>query len=478
MKHIDERTLELFVRGSGLVKQERREIKRHLSVCEWCSSLHVELVSYYREVNRLQSKQEQHAAHALSVPERTLQTMRANDAAPIMPVPQTIPRRIIDSWKQYPVRWSVGFAAVMTLALLIGPRIPTLSPNPLLVRSEKGFLSAYDDQGERLWKKYIGLGIDDAFRPDYMSGDHLFGMSVVDVDGDGRREVFGVFGWANWTEQHSPWLRTVASFHADGSERWRYALHRQISIQGKPFSDDYRFYQLLAGDFTHTGRPDVVACAAHIPWFPSVVLRLDGRTGELQGEYWHNGQLPLIDRYDIDGDGVDELFFGGQNNRFQQACVAVLDPREIQGQAPAPPEFVIDGIPQANEKAYFVLPASDLKPYWSDITNVVTQLSWKADSTLEVVVSENITYMHTDTTTRVMLETGTIYFYFDRTMRCVQVRVSDSFSGIRAKYRMLGLVQGDIDAGYLDRLARGVRYWDGKKFVTGPILNGREVPLP
>jgi hypothetical protein len=471
--HVDERELELYVLNSEVVKSRRADIRRHLKSCAWCSGLHRRIVEYYRSIGELESQRAALTSHALSVPHRALRVRPTEDVWTARPGAFTFPQRVAASFRTHPFRWSAGIVTVMAALVLLIPRLTVSDTNPAYAKPEKDFMVVYNRHGEELWRKHIGSGIDLETLPSYVAEQQSQGFPVVDIDGDGRNEIFAVFGWANWRVQGNPLLRTMICFKADGSERWRYELHRNISIGNIPFSDDYRFYQMVVNDFDKDGKYEVIAFATHIPWFPNVIVKLDAQNGSLLGEYWHNGMPGWIDHKDIDGDGVEELFMGGQNNRLQQASLAVLDPREIRGQAPSPPEFTVDGISPGRERYYILFPASDLKPAWVDITNEVTGVTWKSDSTLEIVVSEKIRSPHSDVESSQPHEGGTLYFYFDRSMRCVRVRASDAFSATRAKYERLGTVKGHIDHAYLERLRQGVRYWDGETFVDEPVMNKR-----
>jgi hypothetical protein len=471
--HIDEKTIELYLLASPLVKEQRATIKRHLSDCPWCASLYQEMQTYYREVEKLQREQAQRSSTALYPVERMVRLRARENRDSVVSSPPTIPQRVAESLRRYPLRWAIAVAAFAAAVVLMVPRSMRGDPNPVFAKPEKEFIVVWNRHGEELWRKHIGLGIDRQALPSYVATQPSQGFPVADIDGDGRNEVFAVFGWANWNVQGNPLLRAVVGFNADGSERWRYELHRNISIGDVPFSDDYRFYQLVVGDFDHDGKYEVIGLASHIPWFPNVIVKLDAQNGSLLGEYWHNGMLPWLDQKDIDGDGVDELFLGGQNNRLQQASLAVLDPRQIRGQAPAPSEFTVKGILPGYERYYVLFPVSDLKPVWADITNEVTGVAWKSDSTLEVVVSEKVRSPHQDIQSSRPYEGGTLYFYFDRSMRCIRVLASDAFSATHALYEQIGVVKGRIDPAYLERLRQGVQYWDGGKFVKDPMVNRR-----
>lgn len=475
--HIDEKNLELYVLESPLVKEERAAIRRHLRTCPWCTVLYKEMKSYYEQVELLRREQTQHASHALTVTQRALHEREVGFGV-LQPTKRTLPQRFVDSFRRYPVRWSVGFATTVAALILLIPHLWTGDSNPTYARPEKEFLVAYNKQGEELWRKYIFKNFVAESMPPWIAEHEERGILVRDVDRDGKNEVIGIFGWAYspYMGPNNPHQNAVVCFNADGSERWRYALHRNVTVGGVLYSDDYAFYQILDEEYAD-GSADVFALASHRPWFPNVLVRLDARTGALKSEYWHNGMLPFYARKDLDGDGVDELLLGGQNNRRGQASLAVFDPRQVEGHGPAPPGFAPEGVAAGTEKYYLLFPGSDLKKYWTDVTNEVSGVKVLEDGLIQVIVFERFPFP-------VKMEGrapggGTLYFYFDSSMRCVRVRPSDAFSGVHGQYRGRGLVTSELNDAYFENLRRGIQYWDGEKFVSEPVMNKphREVAM-
>ncbi len=472
--HIDEKNLELCVLESPLVQEQRAAIKQHLRTCLWCTALYKEMKSYYEQVDQLQREQAQRASHALTVTQRALREREVGFGTPL-PIQSAdggLPQRFVESFRRYPARWSVGFATMVAALVLLIPRLWTGDSNPAYARPEKEFLVAYNKQGDELWRKYIFKGFSMESPPQWIAEHEGRGLIVRDIDRDGKNEVTGIFGWAYspYMGANNPFQNAVVCFEADGRERWRYDLHRNVTIGGVPYSDDYAFYQIV-----YEGREDqaaeVVALASHRPWFPNVIVRLDARTGTLKSEYWHNGGLPYYTRKDLDGDGVEELLFGGQNNRLGHASLAVFDPRKIEGHGPAPAGFAPEGMSPGTEKYYLLFPGSDLKKYWADITNEISGVKIMEDGLIQVIVAEKVPFP-------VKMEGpapegGTLYFYFDSSMRCVRVRASDAFSGLHGRYRDRGLVTSELNEEYFENLRRGIRYWDGEKFVGEPVMNKR-----
>ena len=217
---------------------------------------------------------------------------------------------------------------------------------------------------------------------------------------------------------------------------------------------------MAADDYDRDGKVEVIVAATHVPWFPNAIVRLNANDGAFISEYWHNGMLPQFAEMDLDGDGVKELLFAGQNNRLEKACLAVFDPRRIQGHGPAPKEYIPQGVDRGTEKYYLLFPLTDLKSLRVDITNVAVNLAVKENGLLECIVNEQT-------------NTGDLYYYFDSRLRCVEARPSDLFTASHRKLEAEGKVSKKLDEKYLEELRQGVRYWDGEKFVSEPTVNKR-----
>jgi hypothetical protein len=209
----------------------------------------------------------------------------------------------------------------------------------------------------------------------------------------------------------------------------------------------------------------VIVAANHDQYYPTVVLRLNGSDGKLLGEYWHSGNFVQVGHADLDGDGIEELFFVGEDNGFDLAALLVLDPRKISGHSPAPPAYTPQNVPVGSEKFCILFPRNDLKPLATHKRNRARALQLSGDSALSVPVSEEVGPSR---------EYSTI-FHFNSSMQCTGVVGSDPFVTLHKKLEAEGKLTRKLDAAYYEELGRGVRYWDGEKFVSEPTMNKRYV---
>ncbi|MEM4723984.1 MAG: hypothetical protein QXP01_03140 [Candidatus Hadarchaeum sp.] len=142
----------------------------------------------------------------------------------------------------------------------------------------------------------------------------------------------------------------------------------------------------------------------------------------------------------------------------------ILDPRKMNGHAPAPPAYTPVNIPAGQEKFYILLPQTDVLKASNTKRNSVQAVRMTGDRLLEVHVLE--------------IPVGDpplpgLYYYFDSSLRCVRVDADDYFVKVYSKLEEQGKVRSRLDERYYEELRDGVRYWDGEKFVKKPTMNKR-----
>jgi hypothetical protein len=193
---------------------------------------------------------------------------------------------------------------------------------------------------------------------------------------------------------------------------------------------------------------------------------LDGNDGNLLSEYWHTGWFHSVLATDIDGDGIKDLVFGGSNNSFDRAAVAVFDSRMIRGVGPTTAEFNPGANQPGSERAYILLPASDLglladKPRNSahDVRMVGKYLQVKLE---QRVRGQSM---------------NTAIVLFDETLSCIKVGQPDDFVVAYNRFKAEGSKLKPLEEMY-EELRSHIQYWDGGQFVEGAILKSLRLPLP
>jgi len=470
MNHPDEKILELYILGAKQDPDQRSAIETHLKGCDGCSALFREMKQYYGDVAVLQEQKDR----ALTLRSMIVSVPPFVRAGVLHETPKTLPARVVLFVMKHPAIASISlFAMALGMVLLMVPRSVEKDANPSYARAKNEFLIVYNKNGEELWRKHVGVAYDVEKFLYQLSQNPERALTTVDVDGDGKNEVLAIFGWTEFPPGISL-KNTIMCYNADGTERWRYEFHRQMTFGKKSFSDDYKVVLMMAGDFDRDGKCEVVAAVWHTPSWPCAIIRLDAATGALTGEFWHAGWLHSVDHKDIDGDGVEELLFAGENNAFNLASIVVLDPRTIEGYAPATNEYIPEGVKTGRDKYFLLFPRSDVGTLAPHPRNVATELNLKSDGSTEVNFGERFSNS----------ESYNLYTYFDGSMKCIRVIPNDDFILFHRRMEAEGKLSKKIDDKYLEELRQGFQYWNGEKFVHEPTMNKRYLetlenqPLP
>jgi hypothetical protein len=417
------------------------------------------MVQYYGEAAQIQEEQAKASATALSV--RSLLVNPGSDSwhPYFREIPRTVPARLVLFIIRHPVASSLGFVAFCLAGLLALSQLTFKHGdlNPFFAKRLDEFLVAYNKDGGELWRKYIGPEYSRDLGQEY---DPNLVLSMGDVDNSGTNEIIGVFGWM---APSMTWRNAVVCFRSDGNVRWTYSFHRHMVFGEEAVSDDYGFRMIVVDDYDQDAKLDVIAIAQHDPYYPTAIVRLDASTGALVSEYWHSGWIQSILHADINGDGIEELLFGGENNGLNAATLLVLDPRRMTGHSPPSSGFIPGEVQPGSEMYYLLLPHSGLEVARLHPRGSVKFLAMTGDRLLRVALGEVIlssNYVVAD-------------FYFDQSMRCTRVGQNDDFVALHRSLEAEGKIKTNLDTRYYEELRGGVQYWDGDKFVNNSTMNRR-----
>lgn len=461
MKHPDEQTIELYVLAAAEVTDRRTEIEAHLKECAGCRSLCREIEDFYSEVQAVHEERSRAASQALTVRNMAVRINNYTEFGPLSQIPKTWPARMVLFVFRHPYAATSAFVGVIVGAVLAVQMLLTppaqKDHDPSYARAKDEFLIVYNKGGEVLWKNHVGIGYDmDRITKDTGFEPDMY-LQVADMDGDGRSEVLAIF-------RVDPLNKELICFNADGSDRWRYRFHRKMVFGTEEFSGDFEFQMMMVGDFNNDGKKEVVAVAVYPNYYPTAILMLDASTGTLLSEFWSSGNINQLAHRDLDGDGNEELYFGGTNNGTDRAFLIVLDPKAISGHAPAPPSHSPIGVAEGTEKYYVEFPRSELQSVATQKRNAVNVLRFETDSSLAVSVGELVG-------SKYYVE----FYHFNRQMICTKADWQDEAMALYKKLVSEGKLTRLPDSVYYEGLRKGVQYWNGDKFVNTPTMNKKYV---
>jgi len=232
---------------------------------------------------------------------------------------------------------SAGLAVV---ALLIAYALRDDAPSRAAIRD--GRLDVF--AGDRvLWSRQLGEDVQQVVEP-----------LVVDLDGDGRKEV--VVGID--TVFPPRWGGRLVAFSGTGARLWTFHYGRPLKIGERSFTPHFASHHLVWLDQGPT--PYVLVVSHHVHWFPTQVVLLEPATGKVVAEYWHPGYLEGLEVFDVGADGTPELLLSGVNNPGDgpgRAALVVLD----LPFAPASEPDAVFGFVHARERQYLLFPRVDLQ---------------------------------------------------------------------------------------------------------------------
>ena len=233
---------------------------------------------------------------------------------------------------------------------------------------------------------------------------------IADIDGDGRQEVLFNYFPQDLSNSHG----SLMCFEASGRLRWEFRYGAPKTFAGRYFEPTFKGN--LIRPVRIDGHPYLLTVANHYIWYPSQIALLDPANGRMVEEYWHPGAIYQCLLHDLDGDGRDEVLFGGINNPgtgLGHAAVGVLKlPFSKAPHAARSPGDPFPPLTGGGELNYVLLPTADV----SDVLGLLPEVR-----TLRVDANRRIfAEVH-------LPEFGAIvsYLNFDLTLR--EQRFSDNF---------------------------------------------------
>jgi hypothetical protein len=279
--------------------------------------------------------------------------------------------------------------------------------------------------------------------------------ALLDVDADGSPEIL----WGQVSEGDSAPVGTVhCRTVGEEQDRWVVELKKQATfpfnaVEGEGFGP----FGLLAGDLDKDSVPELFVIARHQA-YPSLLLKLDARTGDERGAYLHPGHIIAIRAADLEQDGTPEILLTGVNNSLGEAFLAVLDPRCINGHGPAEGRYQPEGMSRAQERAYLRLPKSIVHAAHPDRVrwNIGVGITVLTSSrSIRMVIRE---YVNDENTEH---DDATYYLLFTSSLAPMMAETGDIFDLLAQRYVREGRISSLPDVTYWADYIRRIRYWTG-----------------
>jgi hypothetical protein len=292
----------------------------------------------------------------------------------------------------------MGMAALLTAGLMAAlwvawsyrqpgrtdshPPAPAVAAAPSEWQVDLDTLVVSDIKGNAVWRhKFPRELMADAYKGTPQTPRAVLG-GIVDVDGDGTREVWFV---AYFSGAWSPASTALYLFEHDGRLRWMYQPSLAVSFGKETFGPSWFVNKVFvtADPAGPSGRA-IWAVMYDAALFPSLLQRLDTRTGKPLSAYLSNGYVVTL-ALDLGG-GRRRLILGTCNNERKAGSLVVLDATNPNGSSPAETEkYRCTSCPPGDPEVFLVFP----KPARfgkSDQTGFVGRITLLADGGITIGV--------------------------------------------------------------------------------------------
>ncbi len=343
---------------------------------------------------------------------------------------------------------AAGLASVLFRAGVM----PRATPQPAGIVIDGTEMRVLDREKRLLWKHPF---------PDPIRSEYAF-WAIADVNGDGRKEILFTYSPVNQEEAFS----TLICFDAGGSELWSYRPRPVLRNAHRIYPPRYLIRQVNPFVEPAAGGRLIGVLATQSPWEACLffLLRPDGTP---VGQYVHPGHFStsIFLREDLDGDGVKEIVLGGENNGYNQACLAVLDPRHVQGSSPHEglSAWTFEGVPPGKEDHFLLFPRSSLCEVMAQRNRVAAVALRPDDRRIEVTVQE--CYEEHDS--------YDIKYVLDYDGRPLEARPVDAYIRKMKELQAIRVVPA-FDPEEESKLLRRVRSWNGTAWTTPAAAPGTE----
>lgn len=205
--------------------------------------------------------------------------------------------------------------------------------------------------GNLLWT----YPFDGALR-DTTSDEWNWRTQVVDLNGDGDREVLFAAGFVN--PQGLYGREEVFCFSSRGKLLWRYRPETQMEFNKRALNGPWAIRQMIVVD--ESSAKAIWIAVFHTVWWPSFVVKIspDGRH-----EMMFTSSGSIYSLFSVRTKAGSYILAGGINNEYRMASVAVLKangPPATSPQSNGTQYQCIHGCPSGPPYRYILLPRSEL----------------------------------------------------------------------------------------------------------------------
>ena len=471
MHHIDEHTIELYILGSEVVKEQTAEIEAHLKECHGCRTLAGQMEAFYKQaegflqtsLNAVEGNLQQ--SKALVRVNKAVEQYYEPFAPPVRYRPTTIVGKLAYFAKLHPVAAGVGSfatAAALVGAMLVGTSDLFKDKNPAYphLNSESAIIEIYNRENQFLW----GLPSKSIYRLTPQQYERFEpNVVIADIDGDKRNDVLTILPLGDKSQSVKP----LSIYSSEGKRIREISFNENIQFHTAKYDGRLNCQSMICDDFDGSGRKEIFV-VTNSGRSPNIINRLSNN-GTILGQYFHfgTGNIQFIQM-----EQERKIVFLGQNDvgepdSLSYAIMCVLDPLKIIGKTEAS-ESRGFGMPLSSAEMYVIrFPLSDMNIFW----NTHSSISGLKETSVGGI--KTYTVWSSGTFGGSGLGSGThpaFEYILNEKMEIIEVKYDSETLRLRKESITRDNLTGTMDKPYLENMKNGVRYWDGKEWQKEPMM--------
>lgn len=347
-------------------------------------------------------------------------------------------------------------------SLVIGPidRNPysfNVEGNNLEILNRKGFLLK-------------NIGISDWDNQRYGSGYNSKDLvTIFDKDGDGRNEVL-----LNLATTESLEASLVLLSHNLEDTLWVNSLNFEVDYKKQPDSNietQYLGRNVEVFDVDGDGVKEIFITAEQAARFKAVLAKLDSKSGVLIESYKGAGWFGEFTLQDFDKDGKPEILVCTDYKSSGKDGCAVLDATNIEGFEPLEERYWDEEKVQAPTKLAFRWPQTIIGESLRTIRKVNSGRGVYSILTNEKNERMNLTYAELLNSGTQNLAPVNLLYTFDFRFNSLAISSSDEYDKVAKELLDDGTINIEANSLYLDKFRESIEWWNGEKWISKPTVN-------
>jgi len=216
-------------------------------------------------------------------------------------------------------------------------------------------LIAWDASGAEVWTQDFPGLVENPGNGIWRQGVER--AQMVDLDGDGRREILAVVHRRRSGTVDDPLESELVCLSGAGEILWRWQPAANWKFPQQAYDGPWNIYDLLVAKDKQAAT--LWVAVNHYRWWPSFVIRLDAQ-GRAETRFVNSGATYALGL--LDGPQGKLLVAGGFNNEQDAGSVAVLDEESAPATSPkgSKLEYHCENCPAGAPLRYLVLPRTEL----------------------------------------------------------------------------------------------------------------------